>query len=183
MAQFNTRPPPTSSLTMRTSKPLPFQLPLLIAAIAVIVITWLAAWQYVQQTLIRTAGKHSAWGVAEIASNFDRMVFERYGDLHAMAVVFSNGIKDDPAFVQRYLDTVRDTYEAYHWLGVADREGRLVGTTSAESPRGMDVSGPPGFRRSRTGSGRVGCDAAWRSGCLPDRERRARRDRHLIGHL
>lgn len=135
---------------MKTSKPLLFQLPLLISAIAVvIVVTWLAAWQYVQQTLIRTAGEALSLGAAEIASNFDRMVIERYGDLHAMAVVFSNGIKDDPVFVQRYLDTVRDTYEAYHWLGVADREGRLVGTTSAESPRGTDVSGTPWFQEVR----------------------------------
>ncbi len=135
---------------MRTSKPLPFQLPLLIAAIAVvIVVTWLAAWQYVQQTLIRTAGEALTLGAAEIASNFDRMVFERYGDLRVMAIVFSNGIKDDPAFVQRYLDTVRDTYETYQWLGAADREGRLVGTTSAESPRGMDVSGTPWFQEVR----------------------------------
>ena len=137
---------------MRTSKPLPFQLPLLIAAIAVvIVVTWLAAWQYVQQTLIRTAGEALSLGAAEIALNFDRMVFERYGDLRVMAVVFSNGIKDDPAFVQRYLDTVRDTYEMYQWLGAADREGRLVGTTSAESPGVWTSAGPPGFRRSAHG--------------------------------
>jgi|GEM_PF-436679 len=135
---------------MRTSKPLPFQLPLLIAAIAVvIVVTWLAAWQYVQQTLIRTAGEALSLGAAEIASKFDRTIYERYGDLRAMAVVFSNSMKDDPAFVQRYLDTVRDTYEAYHWLGVADREGRLVGTTSAESPRGTDVSRTPWFQEVR----------------------------------
>lgn len=135
---------------MKTSKPLLFQLPLLIAAIAVvIVVTWLAAWQYVQQTLIRTAGEALSLGAAEIASKFDRMVFERYGDLHAMAVVFSNSMKDDPVFVQRYLDTVRDTYETYHWLGVADREGRLVGTTSAESPSGTDVSRTLWFREVR----------------------------------
>ena len=135
---------------MRTSKPRRFQLPLLIAAIAVvIVVTWLAAWQYVQQTLIRTAGEALSLGAAEIASNFDRMIFDRYGDLHTMAVVFSNGMTDNPAFVQRYLDTVRDTYETYHWLGVADREGRLVGTTSAESPPGTDVSGTPWFQEVR----------------------------------
>ena len=37
---------------MRTSKPLLFQLPLLITAIAVvIVVIWVATWQYVQQML------------------------------------------------------------------------------------------------------------------------------------
>lgn len=135
---------------MRTSKPIPFQLPLLITAIVVvIVVTWLAAWQYVQQTLIRTAGEALSLGAAEIASKFDQVVFERYGDLRALAVVFSNSMKDDPAFVRRYLDTIRDTYEAYHWIGVADREGRVMGSTSAESPRGMDVSGTPWFQDVR----------------------------------
>ena len=139
-----------SFISMRTPKPSLFQLPLLIAAIAmVIVVTWLAAWQYVQQTLIRTAGEALSLGAADIASKFDRMVFERYGDLQAMAVVFSSGMKDDPAFVQRYLDTVRNTYETYHWVGVADREGRLVGSTSAESPPGTDVSGTPWFQEVR----------------------------------
>lgn len=135
---------------MRTSKPIVFQLPLLITAIAlVIVITWLAAWRYVQQTLIRTAGEALSLGAAEIASKFDRMVFERYGDLRAMAVVFSSGMKDDPTFVRRYLDTIRDTYQAYHWVGVADKDGRLVGSTSAESPPGTDVSRTPWFQEVR----------------------------------
>lgn len=135
---------------MRTSKPLLFQLPLLITAIAVvIVVTWLAAWQYVQQTLIRTAGEALTLGAAEIALKFDRIVSERYGDLHAMAAVFSSSLKDDPAFVQRYLDTVQDTYETYHWIAVTDREGRLVESTSDEWPRGKDVSGTRWFQEVR----------------------------------
>lgn len=135
---------------MRTSKLVLFQLPLLIATIAVvIVVTWLAAWQYVQQTLIQIAGEALSLGAAEIASKFDRVVFERYGDLHAMALVFSNRMKDDPTFVQRYLDTVRDTYETYHWIGVADREGRLLGSTSAEWSRGTDISGTAWFQEVR----------------------------------
>jgi PAS domain S-box-containing protein len=135
---------------MRISRPLLFQLPLLITAIAVvIVVTWLAAWQYVQQMLIRTAGEALTLGAAEIALKFDRVVSERYGDLHAMAVVFSHSMKDDPTFVQRYLDTVQDTYETYHWIAVADREGRLVESTSTEWPRGKDVSGTRWFQEVR----------------------------------
>jgi hypothetical protein len=85
---------------MKTSKPILYQLPLLIAAIAVvIVVTWLTAWQYVQQSLIRTAGEALTLGAAEIALRFDRMIFERYGDMRVMAAVTSDRIKDDPAFV------------------------------------------------------------------------------------
>lgn len=135
---------------MRTSKHILFQLPMLIAMIAVvIVVTWLAAWQYVQQSLIRTAGEALSLGAAEIASKFDRMIFERYDDLRVMAVAFSNLIKDDPPFVQRYLDTVRNTYETYHWVAVADGEGHLVGSTSAESPPGTDVSRTTWFQEIR----------------------------------
>lgn len=135
---------------MKTSKPILYQLPLLIAAIAVvIVVTWLTAWQYVQQSLIRTAGEALTLGAAEIALRFDRMIFERYGDMRVMAAVISDRIKDDPAFVQRYVNTVRDTYRAYHWVAVADREGRLVGSTSAESPPGTDVSRTPWFEEVR----------------------------------
>jgi len=135
---------------MRTSKPILYQLPLLIAAIAVvIVVTWLTAWQYVQQSLIRTAGEALSLGAAEIASKFDRMILERDDDLRVMAVAFSNRMHDDPAFVQRYLETVRDAYETYHWVAVADREGRLLGSTSAESPPGTDVSRTPWFQEIR----------------------------------
>lgn len=135
---------------MKTSRPILYQLPLLIAAIAVvIVVTWLTAWQYVQQSLIRTAGEALTLGAAEIALRFDRMIFERYGDMRVMAAVVSDRIKDDPAFVQRYVNTVRDTYKAYHWVAVADREGRLVGSTSAESPPGTDVSRAPWFEEVR----------------------------------
>ncbi|NGZ96852.1 MAG: hypothetical protein CV089_12145 [Nitrospira sp. WS110] len=139
-----------SLLPMNTSKPIFYQLPLLIAAIAlVIVVTWLAAWQYVQQSLIRTAGAALSLGAAEIASKFDRMILERYDDLRVMAVAFSNRMEDDPAFVQHYLDTVRHAYEMYHWVAVANREGRLMGSTSAESPRGVDVSGTSWFQEVR----------------------------------
>lgn len=135
---------------MKTSKPIPHQLPLLIATIAlVIVVSWLAAWQYVQGSLIRTAGGALSLGAAEIASKFDRMIFERYDDLRVMAVVFSSRMEDDLAFVQHYLDTVRHAYGMYHWVAMADREGRLVGSTSAESPRGTDVSGTSWFQEVR----------------------------------
>ncbi|OQW32627.1 MAG: hypothetical protein A4E19_04490 [Nitrospira sp. SG-bin1] len=136
---------------MKTSKPILYQLPFLITAIAVvIVVTWLAAWQYVQQSLIRTAGEALSLGAAEIASKFDRMIFERYDDLRVMAVAFSNHMKDDTAFVQRYLETARDAYQTYHWVAVADSEGRLTGSTSLQSPQGTDVSGTSWFQEIRS---------------------------------
>ncbi len=135
---------------MKTSKLILYQLPVLIAAIGVvIVVTWLAAWQYVQRELLRTAGEALTLGASEIALKFDRMVFERYGDLRIMAVVFSSHMKDDPAFLERYLTTVRETYEAYHWVAAADRDGRLIASTSTELPRGTDVSGTPWFQEIR----------------------------------
>jgi PAS domain S-box-containing protein len=135
---------------MRISKPSFNQVPLLIAAIAVvIVVTWLTAWQYVQQSLIRTAGEALSLGAAEIAWKFDRMILERDDDLRVMAGAISDRMQDDPAFVQRYLETVRVAYETYHWVAVADREGRLTGSTSAESPLRTDVSRTPWFQKIR----------------------------------
>lgn len=142
----------TASLTSptRSAKRVLHRLPLLIGAIAVvIVITWLAAWQYVQQSLIKTAGEALSLGAAEIASKVDRLMFERDDDLRVMAVAISGHMKDDPVFVDHYLQTVRDAYEMYHWVAVADRDGRLVASTSAESPRGSDMSQTTWFRDVR----------------------------------
>lgn len=75
-----------------------------------------------------------------------------------MAVAFSNCMKDDPAFVPHYLDTVREAYETYHWVAVADTQGRLMGSTSAEMPRGADVSQTPWFQKTRARA-MVGPDA------------------------
>lgn len=131
----------------KNPRPLLVRLPFLIAAIGVVtIVTWLAAWQYVQQSLVRTAGEALTLGAYEIALKFDRMVFERYGDLRIISVVLSGHVNEDPVFVQRYLETMRDTYESYHWLAVADRDGRLVASTSTELPLGTDVSGTPWFR-------------------------------------
>lgn len=135
---------------MKSSNTILNQLPLLIASIAVVIILiWLTSWQYVQQSLIRTGGEALSLGASEIASKFDRMIFERYDDLRVMAVAFSTRMKDDPAFVQHYLDTVRETYGTYHWVAVADMQGRLVNSTSTEMPRGTDVSRTPWFQEIR----------------------------------
>lgn len=142
---------------MKTSKLVLYQLPFFIAVIAVVIaVTWIITWQNVQRSLVRTAGEALSLGAAEIASKFDRMIFERYDDLRVMAVGLSDHMQDDPAFVQRYLETVRNTYQTYHWVGAADSEGRLVGSTSLQSPPGMDVSHTSWFQeiRSRAVSGR-----------------------------
>jgi PAS domain S-box-containing protein len=132
---------------MKISKPSFIQVPLLIAAIAVVIVgTWLAAWQYVQQSLIRTAGEALIVGAAEIASKFDRMIMERNDDLRVAAVAISDRMQHDPAFVQRYLEMVRAAYGMYHWIAVADREGHLTASTSAEAPLGTDVSRTPWFQ-------------------------------------
>jgi PAS domain S-box-containing protein len=144
---------------MRTSKPILDQLPLMITAIAVVIlVTWLMAWQYVQRSLIRTAGEALSLGAAEIASKFDRLILERDEDLRVMAVAFSNRLKDDPEFVRRYLRTVKDAYQTYHWVAVADRDGRLVASTSTESPPGTDASRTSWFQEIRA-QAEVGPDA------------------------
>ena len=136
----------------RINTPKPFsQLPFLIVVIAVVIgATWLTAWHYVQQSLIATAGEALSLGAGEIAFKLDRMILERKDDLRVMAVVFSNRMYDDQIFVQRYLETVQSAYEeTYHWVAVADREGRLVGSSSAESPPGTDISRTPWFQEVR----------------------------------
>jgi PAS domain S-box-containing protein len=125
------------------------RLPFLIAAIALVTAaTWVIGWRYVERALLHTAGEALALGASEIAIKFDRMVFERYGDMRIMAGILSSPAHRDRQFVQAYLDRMRDTYGTYHWLAVADRSGRIV-AASPPTMRGTDVSGTPWFEEVR----------------------------------
>lgn len=126
-----------------------FRLPFLIAAIALVTVTtWGTGWWYVEQSLLRTAGEALALGASEIAVKFDRMVFERYADMRLMSAVLSQHRDGDTAFVQAYLDRVRDTYGNYHWIGVADRTGRII-AASPPTLTGANVSNAPWFLEVR----------------------------------
>lgn len=139
----------------RSTKPY-FRLPFLIAAIAVVTAsTWLIGWRYIEQSLLRTAGEGLALSAGEIAVQLDRIIYERHADMLVMSKVLSReNARRDRAFLQTYLDHMRATYGVYHWLGVADRSGRII----ASSPPGLtgtDASATPWFTtiRSRAATG------------------------------
>jgi PAS domain S-box-containing protein len=125
------------------------RLPFLIAAIAVVTAaTWIVGWRYVERALLQIAGEALALGASEIAIKFDRMVFERYADMRIMAGILSSPSHRDPQFVRTYLDRMRDTYGNYHWLGVADRSGRIV-AASPPTMQDVDVSRTTWFEEIR----------------------------------
>ena len=125
------------------------RLPFLIAAIAVVTVsTWLIGWRYVEQSLLHTAGEALAMGASDIAAQLDRLVFERYADLRVMSTVLAKDMKRDVASVQAYLDRIQSTYEIYHWLGVADADGRII-ASSSPGVIGADVSRAAWFAETR----------------------------------
>jgi len=124
------------------------RLPVLIALMtAVAVVTGAVALHYVERRLVSMAGENLSMAAAEIADNLDRLLFERHGDVQMMARIFvEHGLQ--PAFTAQYLQWTRQHYPAYLWLGVTDREGRIVAATDAQT-LGRDYSRTPWFQEAQ----------------------------------
>ena len=107
-------------------------------------------WKYVEQSLLSVTGDALALGATHISVELDRMVFERYGDLRTMAQVMSNHMDGHGTeHIDAYLKRMRETYGIYHWLGVADRHGRII-ASSFPALTGTDVSRRPWFVETRS---------------------------------
>lgn len=137
------------SPTRVTPESLYFRLPILIALIAVVTVTtWLLGWWYVERALVGMAGEALALGATDVAGELDRLVSERYNDLRLFSKVFSGRVDRNASFIQDYIRHVRETYGDYHWIGVLDRAGRVVASSSPTLAR-MNLGSAPWFRDLR----------------------------------
>ncbi len=131
-----------------------FRLPFLIAAIAVVTVTtWVTGWWYVERSLLRTAGEALALGATNMAVELDRLMFERYGDMRLTSKLFSTRVHRDVDYLQSHLRWMRETFRIYHWLGVTDRDGKIVASTSP-GLIGQDVGNTPWFVETKSRAAR-----------------------------
>ncbi len=99
---------------------------------------------YVEHRLVATAGESLALTATEIADKLDRLLFERFGDAKMLARIFASR-PNDVAYMTGYLSWMQKSYPAYLWLGVVDREGRIVAASNSASV-GQDLSKRPWFQ-------------------------------------
>jgi PAS domain S-box-containing protein len=105
---------------------------------------------YVEQQFIVATGESLALGAGEVADKVDRLLAERYGDVQMMARAFSMQ-RFSPEDLTAYLVWMRETYPVYAWIGVTDREGRIVAATDPLT-LGLDLSPSRWFRETREGT-------------------------------
>ena len=134
-------------------------LPALIAAITLVALLLGGlVLQYVETSMVASAGQSLALAAVDIADKLDMQMAERHGDIQMLSrsLVFQG--HDYPA-MERRLQALMETYPVYRWVGVTDIQGRVLVSTDRTS-KGRDMSGEPGFRAVRAGSRAVVQEAA-----------------------
>lgn len=123
-------------------------LPMLIIALTLVILFMgIVATQVVETFLVEATGESLALAASNIADDLDRMLFERYGDIHMLARVAVLQGRDSAA-MSAYLAEVRRSYPVYLWLAVTDRNGRIVASTKPDS-LGQDRSRNEWFQSVR----------------------------------
>jgi len=103
----------------------------------------------VEHRLIAAAGEELTIAAAEVSDKLDRLLFERYGDVHMMARAFALR-SSDTRYLSSYLGWVKTNYfPVYLWLGVTDGQGAMVASTEP-SFQGRDYSRADWFQRVKT---------------------------------
>jgi len=101
--------------------------------------------RYVERRLVWASGEQLTLAAAEVSDKLDRLLFERYGDVHMMARAFALR-SSDRAYVGSYLAWVKTVYAPmYHWLGVTNQQGVMIAATE-QSLVGQDYSQSEWFR-------------------------------------
>ena len=104
--------------------------------------------QYVERRLVDATGEQLTLAAAEVSDKLDRMLFERYGDVHMMARAFSLRASD-PHYLSEYLTWMKAKYDpVYFWLGVTDSQGAIVASTNT-ALLGQDESRTEWFQQVR----------------------------------
>ncbi len=111
---------------------------LIFLSIVVALVIGLLALRFLETRLVATTGESLSLAAAEVADKLDRFLFERYGDAQMIARAFSRRISDQ-AYVTDYLAWMKQSYGVYLWLGVTDKEGRIIAATDPATI-GQDLS-------------------------------------------
>lgn len=120
----------------------------LIVATLVVAGIGLVLFRQAESRLLDTTGKTLSLLAADIASNLDHTLYERYGDIQSLAALAVHA--QDPRVVTQHLSRIKAHHPAYRTLWVTDGQGRVVaGTDSALV--GQDRSHAEWFRSVRDG--------------------------------
>ena len=105
--------------------------------------------RYVERRLVWASGEQLTLAAAEVTDKLDRLLFERYGDVHMMARAFAIRASDR-AYLTSYLNWMKATYEPmYHSLGVTNQHGIMIATTDPALV-GQDFRQSEWFRAAHT---------------------------------
>lgn len=97
-------------------------------------------------------GKSLAELAYQITDKLDRGMFERYRDIQILATLDSIKNPFTPASAKReLLEKVQTTYPDYAWIGLTDKQGKVLVSTG-KVLEGKDVSKRPWFEKAQTGN-------------------------------
>ena len=116
------------SRRLRTHRPYAWLPALIFLSIVVALAIGLLALRFLETRLVATTGESLSLAAAEAADKLDRLLFERYGDVQMIARAFSRR-GSDQAYVTDYLAWMKQSYGVYLWLGVTDKEGKIIAAT------------------------------------------------------
>ena len=127
-------------------------LPILMLMMTVGVLTIGAvALKYIEDRLVKATGESLALAAADIADKLDRTLYYRYSDIQAFAkaTVFQG---HDSKAQSEYVNSLRQLYPVYLWIGVADARGTII-TSTDPARMGQDRSGSEWFKAVRDHGG------------------------------
>ncbi len=126
------------------------QLPQLIAVMTILAVGIGAlALHYIETRLVATTGQSLALAAADIADKLDQVLFERYGGVQVAATSVAPYMQD-PTTLSLHLNRMKEQHLVYRWIGVADKQGRLVAATNPADV-GVDRSPERWFQDGRDG--------------------------------
>jgi len=105
--------------------------------------------RYVERRLVWASGEQLTLAAAEVSDKLDRLLFERYGDVHMMARAFALR-SSDRQYLSSYLAWMKTAYAPmYHSLGVTNQQGVMVAATE-QALIGQNFSGTEWFQTAHT---------------------------------
>ena len=133
-------------------------LPALIAAMMlVMILVGSLAFQYVEASMVASAGESLTLAAVDIADKLDMLMVERYGDIQVLSQSLDFQAYNY-AEMRRRLLSLLEAYPVYRWAGVTDANGRILVATD-QTNLGQDLSWEPGFRSVKAGGRAVVQDA------------------------
>jgi len=116
-----------------------------------------AAFHYTERSMVALAGQSLSVAAANIADELDRLLYERYSDIHLLAQ--SEAFRHpDAEGMTRHLRAMLEAYPVYVWLGATDANGRLIASTDPDLI-GREFSERPWFQAVKLGESLYVTDA------------------------